>query len=213
MIKKEYSQIVIAIYCIETSRNRDLKVKNFRNAQHLEETAFNWSKCGYDIADVDFAPEEIHSELCKKNYSLLFDNSKTGLKTLEEKSLKRLIRKRLMYTPDEIYRIYVNSLGINTDASVRKLLSDMRASIKTHKRFDMSGDNDHEDLLSYFDYLGLRNAFIKLDLTFHKGCGSISYKTKSGKQQSDIGLCGHGTIDIIYLIFKVAFDPEYYLYE
>ena len=73
MIKLEYSEIIIAIYCIETSRMRDLKVKNFRDANHLEDNAKHWAKGGYEVIDVDFAPDEIHSELCSKNYLPLFN--------------------------------------------------------------------------------------------------------------------------------------------
>ena len=134
------------------------------------------------------------------------------LKNLEEKSLKRLIRKRLMYKQEEIYDIYCKDLS-DKDHSVIQLLRNIREHTKTHKRFDMTGNNEHEDLLGYFDYLDLRKAFTRLDLTFHKGCGNLSYQTKNGKEQHDIGLCGYGTVDIIYLIFKVAFVHDYYLLD
>ena len=72
MLKGEYSNIVIGIYCIETGRTRDLKVSNYKDANHLENNAFHWAKGGYDIADVDNAPDGIHQEICNKNYSVLY---------------------------------------------------------------------------------------------------------------------------------------------
>ena len=133
-------------------------------------------------------------------------------KSLEENILKALIRKTLMYKEEEIDNIYCKNLS-NTDVAVKELLRNVREHDKTHRRFDMSGDNDHEDLLAYFDYLGLRNAFITLNLTFHKGCGNLTYETKQGKKQYDVGLCGEGTVQIIYLIFKVAFERDYYIFD
>ena len=122
------------------------------------------------------------------------------LKSMSSFEVKNFIRQRLMYSEDEIDFI-VHEVS---DPICIELLDNIRPNLTLHKRYDMSGDGNNKDLLSYFDDLNLKKNITPFVLSFHKGCGDFEYYCNNVNEIVQTNLCGYGTIDIIHEIMNKA---------
>jgi hypothetical protein len=122
------------------------------------------------------------------------------LKSMSSLEVKNFIRQRLMYSEDEINFI-VNEVN---DPICIDLLDNIRPNLTLHKRYNMSGDVNNEDLLSYFDDLNLKNDINPFVLWFHKGCADFDYYCNNVNGIVNENFFGYGTIDIIYEIMNIA---------
>lgn len=131
------------------------------------------------------------------------------LKTMEVHEVKDFIRKKLMYTYEEIRFISEEV----SDPICIDLLDNIRPNLSLHHRFKMGEDHpDNDKILHFFDDLRLLDMFDYFKLTFYKGCGDLSWITKKDIWLAQVcdepvyiqeqNLCGEGTVDIVYIIMS-----------
>lgn len=117
------------------------------------------------------------------------------LKTKTEEEVSDFIRKRLAFETEILSQLrYV----------------DKDAFKKEHRRFEMSGYEDHPgdctlqnlDIVNLFADLGIYNYTSYLFLDFHKGDGTLYLKYFWENENLEINLGGYTTVEIINEIFK-----------
>lgn len=113
-------------------------------------------------------------------------------------------------TEEEVFDFIRKRLAFETDITSQLRYIDKDAFKKEHRRFEMSGYEDHPGdctlhnlgILNRFADLGIYNYTSYLFLDFHKGDGILYLKYFWENENIEINLGGYKTVEIIYEIFQ-----------